>query len=35
VFALLVVLAAAGVLLNLVIQRIEVRLCFWSGKASK
>jgi NitT/TauT family transport system permease protein len=35
VFALLVVLAAAGVVLNAVLQKIETRVCFWSGKASK
>jgi NitT/TauT family transport system permease protein len=35
VFALLVLLAAAGVLLNFILSRIEARLCFWSGKSSK
>jgi NitT/TauT family transport system permease protein len=35
VFALLVLIALAGVTLSFVLRRIEARLCFWSGKATK
>jgi NitT/TauT family transport system permease protein len=35
VFALLVLIAVAGVVLSLVLRLIEARLCFWSGKATK
>jgi NitT/TauT family transport system permease protein len=35
VFALLVLIAIAGVTLNFVLRQVEARLCFWSGKATK
>jgi NitT/TauT family transport system permease protein len=35
VFALLVLIAVAGVALSFVLRLIEARLCFWSGKATK
>jgi NitT/TauT family transport system permease protein len=35
VFALLVLLSATGVVLNLALRMVERRLCFWSGKATK
>jgi hypothetical protein len=35
VFALLVLIAMAGVTLSLALRLIEARLCFWSGKATK
>jgi NitT/TauT family transport system permease protein len=35
VFALLVLIAVAGVALSLALRLIETRLCFWSGKATK
>jgi NitT/TauT family transport system permease protein len=35
VFALLVLVAIAGVGLSFLLRQIELRLCFWSGKATK
>jgi NitT/TauT family transport system permease protein len=35
VFALLVLIAVAGVMLSFMLRQIEARLCFWSGKATK
>ena len=35
VFALIVLLSTAGVLLTFLLRAIERRLCFWSGKAAK
>jgi NitT/TauT family transport system permease protein len=35
VFALLVLIAIAGVALSFVLRLIETRLCFWSGKTTK
>jgi NitT/TauT family transport system permease protein len=35
VFALLVLIAVAGVALSFALRQVEARLCFWSGKATK
>ena len=34
-FAVLVLLAVTGVILSFILRQIELRLCFWSGKATK
>jgi NitT/TauT family transport system permease protein len=34
-FAVLVLIAVTGVVLNLILRLVETRLCFWSGKATK
>ena len=34
-FAVLVLIAVTGVVLNLILRLIETKLCFWSGKATK
>ena len=34
-FAVLVLLAITGVILSFILRQIELRLCFWSGKATK
>jgi NitT/TauT family transport system permease protein len=35
VFALLAILSATGVILNMLMQMAERRICFWSGRSSK
>jgi NitT/TauT family transport system permease protein len=34
-FAVLVLIAITGVILSFILRQIEIRLCFWSGKATK
>ena len=34
-FAVLTPIATTGVLLSFILRRIELKLCFWSGKATK
>ena len=34
-FAVLTLLAVTGVILSFILRQIEMRLCFWSGKATK
>jgi NitT/TauT family transport system permease protein len=34
-FAVLMLLAVTGVILSFILRQIELRLCFWSGKATK
>lgn len=34
-FAVLVLLGITGVILSFILRQIEIRLCFWSGKATK
>jgi NitT/TauT family transport system permease protein len=34
-FAVLVLIAITGVILSFILRQVEIRLCFWSGKATK
>jgi len=34
-FAVLVLLGITGVILSFILRQVEIRLCFWSGKATK